>query len=46
MGYSPWGHEELDMAERLTRKKRGKVWVDDRGHPAHFGWPPGLPLCF
>ena len=23
MGYSPWGHEELDTTERLTTTKKG-----------------------
>ena len=22
MGYSPWGHKELDMTERLTHKRQ------------------------
>ena len=40
MGYSPWGHKELDMTERLTLSLFKEIFIlinckKDSDHPFH-----------
>ena len=36
MGYSPWGHKESDMAERLTNTIQ--VHIEDNKHQVSYCW--------
>ena len=36
MGYSPWGHKELDTTEQLTEQlsNKNQIYISDNSHQA------------